>query len=252
LKKRYRFLFCLIAAVMGVMIIPQRLFAGTYGSSYWELHPRNSLAYTIPALLIAVAAAVFFYFKLRKNNRDAAQGNLNQANAASLIQERLLPEEKPIRQISNHLSDFVITDKRLLCFSLGGFQALEYTNISAVNYVTNASKKRRMVIALGIVMLTVFWFSGLVVSSAFSSNIRNVSKADALLAALMFVIVFWICVLWLSVDYGYYQIESKVNSWGDSWRIVRQRSREANANVDEFIKTLKEQINAANTENRAT
>jgi membrane protein implicated in regulation of membrane protease activity len=187
-----------------------------------------------------------------KASKDAGKGAQTEIKVSSVVQKKLLPDEKPIRQLTSGRSNFVATDKRLLRFSAGGCEALDYHDISAVSYKTSPQNKTmRMVIGIVLILLLLFivgvWIYTLIYTSSsarisISSATVSTSWSDAIIITLVFAVLIVFGLVTMMSKYHYYQIESKAYDQNNikSWQIIRR------AKVEEFVKTITERITLKN------
>lgn len=181
-------------------------------------------------------------------------GPQDQLKFPRVVQEKLLPDEKPVRQLASGRSNFVATNKRLLRFSAGGFEPLDYQKISAVSYQTSPSDRTvRIIIGFALIMLLlltigtwiytlIYIFSPLRIS-IFSASVRT-SVTDAVIITLACGVNGVIGIISAARHMDYYQIESKTYDQinNKSWQITRRPWYLGNSDVEEFVKTVKEQI----------
>jgi protein-S-isoprenylcysteine O-methyltransferase Ste14 len=241
MKNTIRFLFGLVISFIALAVIPQAAIAFTYPGGGHSSSSGNSSWIIIPIAVFLVIFIITIVYQRRKAGKVIPVGPVN---VSSVVQEKLLPGESPIRQLSNGRADYVATDKRLLRFSSSGFEQIEYTGIAAVNYKTSGGKKAAVRILIGFCLLIMLAITVGIWVASFDSSIRNVSTTDAIIVTIIAGVIGVIGLLALSRDFGFYQIESKpgVQSNAGSWRIVRPPAYFGNANVDEFIKILKEHL----------
>jgi hypothetical protein len=164
-------------------------------------------------------------------------------NISKVVEEKLLPGEKVIAQTLAGRSDFVATDKRLLRFSAGGCEALEYAKISAVSYKVQHGKRLTSRIILGVCVVIMLWIGIAILVSALNQTYGNLSISEGTIISLLCIGIAGFG-LWAikSIDFGYYQIESQEHDRTaiEGWRLPRPLF--ARARVDTFVNTVKEHI----------
>jgi len=253
-KYKWRFLFGWVITFVGLIIIPQSALAYTYPGSGDTNDSGFKWIFILLAILV-IGIAVTAYIKRRQANRISGASSGQNRNGmpptikvSSVVEEKLLPGEKAIRQISSGRSDFVATDKRLLRFSAAGCEPIEYAKMSDVSYKTSPGKILAVRIIIGFCVLVMVWVTGVIWISAFDSSVSNVSVTDAIIITLVCIGVIALGLLGASRDFGYYQIESQTYDQATlkPWRITRPPGYWGNAGVDEFIKTMKERITTQN------
>jgi hypothetical protein len=162
---------------------------------------------------------------------------------SEVVEEKLLPGEKVIAQTLAGPSDFVATDKRLLRFSSGGCEALEYTKISAVTYRVQHSKRLTSRIILGVCVIIMLWIGIAILVSALNRTYGNLSIPAGIIISLLCIGIAGFG-LWAmrSLDFGYYQIESQEcdRTTIEGWRLPRPLF--ARARVDAFAKMVRDRI----------
>jgi protein-S-isoprenylcysteine O-methyltransferase Ste14 len=238
MKNKIKVLFALVMSLIGLMFITQPVLAYTYPSSRHSSSGSPTWIF-IPIIVVVIAFMALMIYQRRKAKPAAGPGKIT-----SIIQDKLAPGENVIRQLSGQKADFVATDKRLLRFSGKGFEQINYTDIAAVNYKTSGSKKVATRILIGVCLLVLLGITVGIWAAAFDSSVRNVSKLDAVIVTIVAVGIGIVGFLAMSRDFGFYQIESKQGVLTDSgsWRIIRPPAYFGNANVEEFVKTLKEHL----------
>ena len=244
MKSKLKFLLCWLITSIILTMIPQIALAFTYPNPRRTTNSGDSSWILIPIAVIVVGFVVMIYFQRRKASKEAAKGTQADIKVSSVVQAKLLPNEKPIRQLNIGRSDFVATDKRLLRFSAGGFQSMEYTNISGISYKTSPGKKLAARIVIGLCMILLIWITIFIWISVFDHSVSNVDVMDAIIITVVTVGIGIIGVMGASRDFGFYQVESKAIDQGalKSWQITRPPLYFGNINVDEFVKTVKEHI----------
>jgi hypothetical protein len=229
-----------------ISIIPQTALAFTYQSSNHrtETDSGDSSWIFIPIIILAIGFIVMIYYQRIKTKKDAWNGDQTEINVSSVVQDKLLPNEKPIRKLTNKHSDFVATNKRLLRFSAGRFEPIDYNNISTVSYKTSRGRKIATRVIIGFCMIMMLWITLAIWAALFDSSVTNVSLTDVIIITLVCSGIWVVGIMAASQDFGYYQIESKVYNQTNlkSWQIIRPPWYFGNINVDEFIKTVKKQI----------
>ena len=187
-----------------------------------------------------------------QRSKDVEKGALTEIKVSSVVKKKLLPDEKPIRQFTSGRSNFVATDKRLLRFSVGGFETLDYHDISAVSYKTSPQNKTtRMIIGIVLILLTLFlvgvWiYTWIYTSSSSSISVSSATVStswrDAIILTLVFAFLIIFGLVTLRSKNYYYQIESKAYDQNNikSWQIIKR------ANAEEFVKTITERITPKN------
>lgn len=247
MKNKLRLLFCIVAALTGFMLLPQTAVAFTYPE------PSNKssglplagivLLFVLLAYLIAV---IVTSWRANRANRLDKSGNATitqgRIKVSKMVEEKLLPGEKAIAEIPAGRSDFVATDKRLLRFSAGGCEALEYAKMSGISYKVPRGIYLAIRITLGLGAVILFVIAvGMWVG--FFDPSTNVSISEATIISLVCIGIAG-CALWgiRSIDYGYYQIESQTfdKSTIRGWRLPRRLN--TRARVDGFVKAIEERI----------
>jgi hypothetical protein len=217
--------------------------AYTYPSSRRSSSGDSSWIF-IPIIIVVVIFIVSFAMQRIKAGKEAADQKRGEIQVSSVIQEKLLPEEKVLRKVNSGRAEFVATDKRLLRFSSKGCEPLEYSQISAVSYNTSARRKLAVVLIIGFCMLILLGLTIGIWVSAFDSSVRNVSVMDALIITVVCALIGFVGYLGIKHDYGYYQIESdsyeKTNA--KSWRLLRPLAFLGTANLTGFIEAVKKQL----------
>jgi hypothetical protein len=178
--------------------------------------------------------------KIKSGNSPTTQDGIK---VSEVVEEKLLPGEKVIAQTLAGRSDFVATDKRLLRFSAGGYEALEYAKISEVSYKVLHGKRLAYRIILGLCVVILLWIAVAILVGALNHTYSNLSISEGIIISL-------VCIgiagfgLWAikSLDFGYYQIESQEydKTTIEGWRLPRPLF--ARARVDAFVETVKERI----------
>jgi protein-S-isoprenylcysteine O-methyltransferase Ste14 len=239
MKNKTRFLIGLVISFVALMVVSQPALAFTYPSSRHSSSSSPTWLFILIIIVVAAFLGIIIY-----QRRKAKPGSAGPGKVSSIVQDKLVPGENVIRQLSNGKADFVATDKRLLRFSGKGFEQLNYTDIAAVNYKTSGGKKAATRVLIGVCLLIMLGITVGIWAAAFSSSVRNVSKLDAVIVTIVAVGIGIVGFLAMSRDFGFYQIESKQGVITDpgSWRIVRPPAYLGNANVEEFAKTIKERL----------
>jgi hypothetical protein len=250
MKTKLKFLFCLVTTLAGFMLLSQTAVAYTYPDSSKSSSGAAS-AVIIPLVLLAIGFVAVAIVRSRRANRVSQpdkSGNSaitqGSTKVSKVVEEKLLPGEKVITEISAGRSDFVATDKRLLRFSAGGCEALEYAKISEVSYKVPQGKRLAGRITLGLCAVILLMIAvGIWVGGALDPSVRNVSISDATIVSLVCIGIAGFS-LWgiKSLDFGYYQIESQTSDKTTikGWRLPRPLF--ARARVDGFVKAVKERI----------
>ena len=179
--------------------------------------------------------------KINSGNSPTTQDGIK---VSKVIEEKLMPGEKVIAQTLAGRSDFVATDKRLLRFSAGGCEALEYTKISEVSYKVPHGKRLAARITLGLCAVILLMIAvGIWVGGALDPSVRNVSISDATIVSLVCIGIVGFSLWGIKyLDFGYYQIQSQEydKTTIEGWRLPRPLF--ARARVDGFVKAVKERI----------
>ena len=178
-----------------------------------------------------------------KTNSGNSPPTRDRINVSKVVEEKLLPGESVISQTLAGRSDFVATDKRLLRFSVGGCEALEYAKISAVSYKVQHSKRLTSRIVLGVCVVIMLWIGVAILVGALNRTYGNLSISAGIIISLLCIGIAGFG-LWAmkSLDFGYYQIERQEPDRTDieSWRLPRPLF--AGARVDAFVKTVRDRI----------
>ena len=178
-----------------------------------------------------------------KTNSENLPRTQDEINVSKVVEEKLLPGEKVIAQTLAGRSDFVATDKRLLRFSAGRCEALEYAKISTVTYKVQYGKRRTSRIVLGICVVIMLWIGVAILVSALNQTYGNLSISEGIIISVLCIGIAGFG-LWAikSIDFGYYQVESQEydRTAIESWRLPRPLF--ARARVDAFAKTVKDRI----------
>lgn len=249
MKNKLRCLFCLIATLVGLMLISQTALAYTYPDSPNE-SSGSALAVIMLLVLLAIGLTTVVIVRSRRASRVSGpdkSGNptitQDGIKVSKIVEEKLLPGEKAIAEIQAGRSDFVATDKRLLHFSAAGCEALEYTKISGVSYKVPHGKRLAIRITLGLCAVILLWIAVAIWVAALDPTYRNVSIPEATIISLVCIgfagFSFWAIK---SLDFGYYQIGSQTSDklTINGWRIPRPLF--ARARVDGFVNAIKERI----------
>lgn len=239
MKKKLQLLLCWLITSIIIILAPQITLAYTYPTSR-----RSSSSYSLewiilPVLLLVVGFAATMVVQRKKAGKGVTTGP---PKVSSAVQEKLLHGESPLKEIMCGRADYVATDKRLLRFSVTGFEPLEYASISAINYKTSRSKKLAARVVIGLFQFTMTWTIILIWVFAFDSSVINVNVMDAIMVTIIGVVIFVICFFALSRDFGYYEIANKTAGKSKPWQINRSPEYLDNANIEDFIKTVKERI----------
>ena len=179
---------------------------------------------------------------MKTNSEDSARTR-DGIKVSKTAEEKLLPDEKVISQILAGGSDFVATDKRLLRFSAGGCETLEYAKISAVSYRVQHSRRLTARIVLGVCVVIMLWIGIAILVGALNRTYGNLSIPAGIIISLLCIGIAGFG-LWAirALDFGYYQIESQEydRTAIEGWRLPR--SLFAKARVDAFAKAVRERI----------
>ena len=250
MKNKLRLLFCLIATLVGLMLLSQTALAYTYPDSPNE-SSGSALAVIMLLVLLAIGLTTVVIVRSRRASRVSGpdkSGNpaitQDGIKVSKMVEEKLLPGEKVIAQTLAGRSDFVATDKRLLRFSAGGCEALEYAKISEVSYKVPHGKRLTCRIILGLCVVIMLWIGVAGLVSALNQTYGNLSISEGIIISLLCIGIAGFG-LWAikSIDFGYYQIESQEHDRTaaiEGWRLPRPLF--ARARVDAFVKTVKERI----------
>jgi len=178
-----------------------------------------------------------------KTNSENSAPTQDGIKVSKVVEEKLLPSEKAIAQTLAGRSDFVATDKRLLRFSAGGCEALEYAKISEVSYKVQHGKRLTYRIVLGLCVVIMLWIGLAILVGALNHTYGNLSVSEGIIISLLCIGIAGFG-LWTikSLDFGYYQIESQEydRTAIEDWRLPRPLF--AKARVDAFAKTVKNRI----------
>jgi hypothetical protein len=178
--------------------------------------------------------------KINSGNSPTTQDGIK---VSKVVEEKLLPGEKVIAQTLAGRSDFVATDKRLLRFSAGGCETLEYAKISEVSYKVPHGKRLAYRIVLGLCVVILLWIAVAILVGALDHTYSNLSISEGIIISLLCIGIAGFG-LWAikSLDFGYYQIESQKSDKTtiEGWRLPRPLF--ARARVDGFVKAVKERI----------
>ena len=250
MKNKLRFLFCIVAALTGFILLPQTALAFGYDSS------RSSSGLTpallVPFVFIFGALAINFIVEVVVSRQSYRASGLDKSGSptitqggikvSKMVEEKLLPSEKAIAEIPAARSDFVATDKRLLRFSAGGCEALEYAKISGVSYKISQGKRLAARITLGLCAVIVLILLVFVWVGFFDPSV-NVSTSEITIFSLISIGIVGLALWGIKVlDYGYYQIESQTfdKTTTSGWRLPRRFF--GRAIVDGFVKVIEERI----------
>jgi hypothetical protein len=178
-----------------------------------------------------------------KTNSGKSPPTRGGTNVSKVVEEKLLPGERVIAKTLAGRSNFVATDNRLLRFSAGGCEALEYAKISAVSYKVQHGKRLTSRIVLGVCVVIMLWIGIAILVSALNRTYGNLSISEGIIISLLCIGIAGFG-LWAikSLDFGYYQFESQELDRTDieSWRLPRPLF--ARARVDAFVKTVRDRI----------
>lgn len=179
---------------------------------------------------------------MKTNSEDSPITQVG-VKVSEAVREKLLPGEKVIAQTLAGRSDFVATDKRLLRFSSGGCEALEYAKISAVSYKIQHSRRLTARIILGVCVIIMLWIGIAVLVGALNRTYGNLSISAGIIIGLLCIGIAGFG-LWAirALDFGYYQIESQEydRTAIEGWRLSRPLF--ARARVDAFVRTVRERV----------
>lgn len=244
MKRNFKSRFLLALSCIVIALVSISTLAFTYPSSGSRTSSGSSSWIFIPLVVLAIGAGALVYTQRRRASKEANKAKSGDIKVSTVIQQKLLPDEKPIGQLNNGRADFVATNKRLLRFSSGGFQPLDYVQISDVSYKTSSSKKLAARVAIGLCMIVMLLITIFIWISAFDESVRNVSITDAIIITVVAAGIGVIGFMAATRDFGFYQVESTAYDKANlkSWQITRPPAYFGNANVDEFVKTVKEQL----------
>ncbi len=247
MKARSKALVSLALALFALFLIAQPALAYTYPSSRGS--SSSNMAW-LPLGIIAVAFVAFGVVMQRQMGKigmlpgDAsAAGPDGTIKVSEVVKAKLMPGEKPLAQMPSTGADFVATDKRVLRFSSGGAQAIEYASLSGATYET--PRGRRLAVAGLLVILGII--AGAMGIGIFVDGIQGTSRNNNALTGTL-VLIFCLalaagCLLVARYqDFGFYQLRSRAPGAiaPQQWQIKRHPF--ARKRIDGFARIVTDRI----------
>ena len=251
MKIRLSVFLCLIAALLGLVLLSQTALGYTYPKPPDTTSApgmRFIILFVLPTIGLSIVS--LFAWEANRANRLEKSGSPMMIEVRvkfpKALEDKLLPGEKAIAHVAIGGSGFVATDRRLLRCSARECEALDYTEMSGISYIVPRGRRLASRVTMGFCAVALIFIAGGVWGAFFDPSVTGVSIYEPIAVSLFCFSIAAVSIWGMrAFDFGYYQIESRTadNPVMKGWQL--QRGHFARASVDWFVKTINERITSS-------